>query len=182
MKMLLAAAAVMLAGGAAHAQSVPAPPASPWQTEEMKTAIDGHAGIESILIGQALANRDVPALLVARCFQHSTELYVKAERSAMSFDWRMAFAYHTDTPVRYRINDGPIQQANWNGSLDNDAVGAWRGSAIPILKALAKADSGAPVKLTLEAQGMRGPSSYKFDVTGIKTAIAPIAKECGWAL
>src|SRR5262249_33426096 len=153
-KVLLASAAVMMASGVAHAQSlvdkinagggydyskitpVATPPVSQWHAHEMKTAIDGHAGIETILIGQALANKEVPAELVARCFQHSTELYVKADRSAMSYDWRMAFAYHTDTLVRYRINDGPIQQAHWNASLDNDAVGAWRGSAIPILKTL----------------------------------------------
>jgi len=154
-----------------------------WVSNEIKTPIDGRAGVKVHMSGIAILGngKTVPAHLVIRCLQKSTDAYVYADRQSMPFDARMNFAYHTDTAVRYKVNDAPIAKGNWNASLDNDAVGLWRGAAIPWLKVLAKADKGEAVKLTIEARGMRGDSSYQFDVAGIKEALAPIAKECGWA-
>ena len=124
----------------------------------IKTAIDGRAGVSATKFGRALVSGDKPAAatLVIRCYRNSTEAYVTpVYKRGMPFDDQMRFAYHTDTHVRYKLNDGPIAKGWWNASSNNDAVGLWRGAA------------------------MRGPGSYEFDLDGIKEAIARLPKSAG---
>ena len=155
-----------------------------WDVGDITTPIDSKAGVKAVKFGVALTSTGrVDAYLVARCFHKTTDVYVSVlDRRALAWNYHMAFAYHSfgGTTVRYKLGDGPIGTVTWSGSSDSDAVGSWNGAPVPWLKQLAKADQG---KLTLEARGMQGRSStYEFHVDGIREALAPIAKACGWSL
>ncbi|WP_218037676.1 type VI secretion protein, partial [Reyranella soli] len=91
---------------------------------------------------------------------------------------RLLFPQRHPRPLQARRR--PVHQATWTGSDDSEAIGSWSGAPIGWLKQLAKADKG---KLTIEARGMQGRNSnYEFDIEGIREALGPISKECGWSL
>ena len=168
----------------AIAMAVSTPALAAWEAKDTATTIDGRTGVAALLKGEAIGSDDktFPAWFGVRCARKSTGLWVEPVRGAaqlQSRDW-MKFSYHRETGVRFKVDGGAIERAVWSGSPNHDMFGLMSGSGIGLLKQLAAADKGQSMKLTIEAHGMTGYGSFVFDITGIKDAMAPIAKECGW--
>jgi hypothetical protein len=176
MKTIVAIAAI------AMVTSTPALAGSGWKASEVSSIIDGRLGSAALLAGKAVASdgTELPARLNLSCQKNTTYFIVEPDRKAKPA-LLMDFAYSPHTAVRAKLNDYPIVRVTWHSTPNYEAFGAVGAEAIDPLKRFAAIDKGQPMTLTIEARGMSGnATTFIFQISGIKDAIAPIAKECGW--
>ncbi|AUQ93844.1 type VI secretion-associated protein, family (plasmid) [Phaeobacter inhibens] len=110
------------------------------------------------------------ATLYLRCSEKTTAVYI-------STDCHLASGVRGYGQVEYRFGEKPASVREFDASTNNSALGLWSGSkAIPFIKAMEGSDR-AIFRFTPYGQSK---VVARFDITGIKEAIAPLRKECGW--
>lgn len=111
--------------------------------------------------------------LTVRCTDNRTAIFVtRAQRDYTSFGFN-------PQSVTYRIDDGPIRSTIWHPSDSGNALGSWRGEAVPLIRDIARGTR--ELNLRVAPRG-RTEMELQFDLREHRVAIEQVALACGWRL
>lgn len=145
-----------------------------WVVTEDKSALDDSTTVVLSLNSRESINGQFgpagPAMLVLRCFENTTVLYLWLNNLFLSDIQGFGI-------VSYRIDDGKASELRMKQSTDNKALGLWSGSvSIPIIKKLIEGRS-----IVMRATPFNeSPIEFSFDLLGLGTAITPLREACNW--
>jgi type VI secretion system VasI family protein len=78
--------------------------------------------------------------------------------------------------VQYRVGDAAPATEQWISSQDNRAFGLWKSKlAISLIRKLEGAE-----EFYIRGDGNLGTSEALFKLSGVREAVAPVRKTCGW--
>lgn len=145
--------------------------AGSWRIAMQNSPIDGSRTVLLSLDANALtfseARQPIRPALWIRCEQDQTQLYVL---------WDLYLGTY-DTEILYRIDSAPAHTESWEIPSDKQAAGLWSSAeAIAFIKKLFGADQ---MVMEVTPYADRSLKSV-FEVAGLKQAIAPLRKACGW--
>ncbi|TNE38319.1 MAG: hypothetical protein EP345_17565 [Sphingomonadales bacterium] len=146
-----------------------------WSTSEDINPVDDSKTVRATLSADDSASTlNEHVTLTIRCQSNKTELYVNWN-DYLGDDSRDV--YDEWKRVTVRIGENKAQQQRWGISTDSKATFA-PNSPVNLIKEMAKVD-----RLVLQTTPYNeNPVTAVFNLKGIKEAVSPIAKECGWAL
>lgn len=79
--------------------------------------------------------------------------------------------------VTYRIDNQKAKTQSFRASTDHEALGLWSGGeSTPLIKALFDHD----VMIVRATPYNQSPETLTFPISGLKAAIDPLRKACGW--
>lgn len=143
--------------------------ASDWQSQYISDHLMGRIGVGAFVGGmlEGAGRRPETAILGAYCANNSTVVNIESKQ---------VFFGSSGPVIRYRLDDGPVQMANWDVCRDSRCVGLWRGQGIPFLKSLfGKKELKVVVELHFSA-----PLNGTFHVEGAEAALEEVGQACGW--
>jgi len=151
------------------------PKAGAWFTDTKTNPVDDTTTVTAILDAKEGRSRfDGPVSLFIRCQSNTTEMYANW-RSYLGNDSNSV--YEDWKRVTVRVGSEQAKEERWDVSTDSQATFA-PGSPIALLKRMVEAD-----QLVLQTVPYNeSPITAVFDLTGIREAVSPVAKECGWEL
>lgn len=105
------------------------------------------------------------ATLWVRCMENKTNVFIGFGR------------YTTDNQsVKYKLDDGPVQKQWMETMRGGEGIGIWSGSrAIPFIKR-----TFGKQRLVISYNTYTGPVEFKFDISGLRERIDPLATACHW--
>jgi len=105
------------------------------------------------------------ATLWLRCMENKTNVLIEFER------------YTTDDQsVKYKFDDGNIQSFWMEPVRGGDGIGIWSGSrSIPFIRGMFDKQ-----RMVVAYETYTGPVEFTFNISGIRSRIGPLAKECEW--
>jgi len=111
-----------------------------------------------------------PGQLILRCMENTTA-------AMLITSCHMASGFSGYGQVEYRVDDRPAKTRNFDESTDNSALGLWDGgSAIPFIKELI----GGTTLIMRFTPFNESPTTARFDISGLESALEPLRNECGW--
>lgn len=111
-----------------------------------------------------------PAKLTIRCQENTTAVVLSAE-------CQMTSGYGGYGSVTYRVDENSHRKRNFEASTDNRALGLWSYSrSRPLINELL---DGETLIMRFTPFG-DGSKEAVFNIAGLRTAIAPLRKSCGW--
>jgi type VI secretion system protein VasI len=153
--------------GLAGPQSLPVPTegTGKWQVQRDKNPVDDSERVVLVLVADSGKNRrGMPIAFIARCQSSKTEVYIAWE-DYLGMD---------GARVTTRVGDSPAKTETW--SISTDRRGSFAPSAVKLLKDMATADKF----LAQVVPYGESPITAIFDTAGLRTALAPLTKVCGW--
>lgn len=144
-----------------------------WITSDDVNPVDDSATRRAFLVAdEGTSARGESVTMTIRCQSNKTELYVNwqdylgDDSHDVYSDWKL---------VTQRVGEAKAKTVRWDISTDNNATFAR--SPIGLIKEMLKAD-----RLVLQTTPYNeNPTTAVFKLEGMKEAISPIAKECGWS-
>jgi type VI secretion system protein VasI len=116
-------------------------------------------------------NQGSKAMLMIRCHENTTSIYLSSECHMTSSE------YNDYGDVTYRVDDKPSVKAKFEESTDNKSLGAWEGGkAIPIIKRLM---SGSNLVMQFTPYN-ESPKITEFNIAGLDQVIGPLREQCKW--
>ena len=109
------------------------------------------------------------ASLLVRCMDNSTALTI-------GMDGQFLADIQGYGSVDIRIDDSSARSYRFSESTDNEVLGLWRGSAIPLLKRLIGAET---VRFDVTPYN-ESSQVMRFDVRGIDNVITQVRERCSW--
>lgn len=159
-RLLISAAALFVASPAA---------AGDWQHQAIHDHLKGKIGIGAMVGGMlegAERGRHLGFLRVY-CADNSTIVNVESDKF---------FFGSSPVSVRYSIDGGSVQSAQWNNCQDSRCVGLWGGQGIPFVKSLF---GKRELKMVIELR-FTAPINATFHIDGAEAALSEVGETCGW--
>jgi hypothetical protein len=113
--------------------------------------------------------RSSTAMLVVRCREHKTSVYVVTGLSAQP-----EYGLDDQARVRIRFDSLPVQRQIWNESTDDNALFA--PAPVALARRLAKATT---FRFEFTPFGAAATTA-RFTVSGLETLLMEVARACGW--
>ncbi len=144
--------------------------AGDWQSQNIDDHLKGRIGVGTT-VGGMLVGGDRGSnigLLRAYCAENQTVVNIYSDK--------VYFGSSSGVPVRYVLDGGPVQRAQWSTCVNSRCVGLWSGQGIPFLKSLyGKRELKVVIELSFTA-----PVNATFNVDGAEGALAEVGEACGW--
>lgn len=112
--------------------------------------------------------------LTIRCLDDRTAIYVGW------YHYITTGGIYSSTPVRYRIDDQPPVDAQWNVSTNYESTGLWRGQGISLLRQLHSVNAQRLLVSTVP----HGDNAVlaTFETDGIRDVIQTVSERCSWTV
>jgi type VI secretion system protein VasI len=145
---------------------------SAWMVSNDTSAMTGARSVALTLLAEnEIRNswRSSTAMLVVRCRENQTSLYVVTGLSAQP-----EYGLDDQARVRIRFDSLPPQRQVWNESTDDNALFA--PAPVALARRLAKATT---FRFEFTPFGA-GATTARFTVSGLETHLIELARACGW--
>lgn len=105
------------------------------------------------------------ATLWVRCMENSTNLLIGFDRYTSD-----------DQSVKYRLDHGSVKSQWMETMRGGDGIGIWSGGrAIPLIK-----EMFGKSEMVFAYKTYTSGVEFKFDISGLRARIEPLAEACGW--
>lgn len=141
-----------------------------WRYSEERSALDNRKDVWLSVTSRNTEGNSIGtptrAWLWVRCMNNRTNVFIGFNR------------YTSDSQnVRYRFDDGPIQNQWMDPLRGGEGIGIWSGGrAIPFIRQMFGKE-----ELVVAYDTFSGPVEFVFDVAGLRARVDPLANACEWS-
>lgn len=147
-----------------------APEGQHWRLSDEQSALDNRKDVWLSVVSENTEGNSIGspirARLWLRCMENKTNVFIGFDRYTSD-----------DQNVRFKFDDDAVQKHWMQTMRGGDGIGIWSGSrAIPFVKKMYGKES-----MVIAYDTYSGPVEFKFNISGVRARIEPLATACNWS-